>query len=77
LHELFDGHAGVGDDSSERAGSNLPVVGDDGAGVRLVAAEDHVAAALAAEAKSGALEGGTDLGASEAVGRLDTCCVHK
>ena len=40
---------------------DLLVVGNDGPGVRLVAAEDHVAAGLAAEDKSGALQGGTDL----------------
>ena len=39
----------VGDDAAERAGSELLVVGNHNPGVRLVAAEDHVAAALAAE----------------------------
>jgi len=49
LHELSDGKPSVGDDAAERAGSELLVVGNDNPGVRLVAAEDHVAAALAAE----------------------------
>jgi len=49
LHERFDGKPSVGDDAAERAGSELLVVGNDNPGVRLVGAEDHVAAALAAE----------------------------
>jgi hypothetical protein len=46
---LLDGESCVGDDSAERAQSDLLVVGNHDPGVRLVAAEDHVAAVLAAE----------------------------
>ncbi len=60
LHELFNGESGVRYDAAERAGSEPLVLGNDGPGVRLVAAEDHVAAGLAAEDESRALEGGAD-----------------
>lgn len=56
FHKLFDGESGVGDDPAERA--DLLVVGNDDSGVRPVAAEDHVAAGLAAEDEPGALKGG-------------------
>ena len=46
---MIDGHAGVGDDAAEGARSDLLVVGYDNSGMRFVAAEDHVAATLAAE----------------------------
>jgi hypothetical protein len=48
LHELFNGQTGVCDDTPERAGSDVFVVRNDGPGVRLTAAQDHVASALAA-----------------------------
>lgn len=60
LRELFDGEPGIGDDSAERARSDLLVVGNDDPGVRLVAAEDHVAAGLATEDKPCALKGSAD-----------------
>jgi hypothetical protein len=61
LQELFDSEAGVRDDAAERAGSKRLVVGNNDPGIRLVAAEDHVAASLAAEDESGALKGGAHL----------------
>jgi hypothetical protein len=61
LHELFNGESGVGDDAAERAGSDLLVVGNNGPGVRLVAAQDHVAAGLTPEYEAGTLEDGTDV----------------
>jgi hypothetical protein len=63
FHELFNGESGVGDDAAERAGSEPLVVGNNGPGGRLVAAEDHVATGLAAEYEPGALKGGTDFNA--------------
>jgi hypothetical protein len=63
LHELFNGYAGVGDDAPERSGSDLLVVGDDGPGVRLVAAQDHVASGLAAEHKASAFKCGAHFSA--------------
>jgi hypothetical protein len=62
-HELVNGESGIGDDAAERTGSDLLVVGNNGPGVRLVAAEDHVAAGLAAEDEPGVLKGGTDFNA--------------
>jgi hypothetical protein len=43
---LIDGHSGVGDDAAEGAHTDLLVVGHDDPGMRLVAAENHVAATL-------------------------------
>jgi len=63
FHELFDGEAGIGNDSPERAQSDLLVVGNDDPGVRLVAAEDHVAAGLAAEDESRPFQRGADFNA--------------
>jgi hypothetical protein len=60
LDELFNGESGVGDDATERAGSELLVVGNNGPRVRLVAAKHYVAAGLAAEDEPGALQGSAD-----------------
>jgi len=60
LHKLFDGEPGIGDDSAERARSDLLVVGNDDPGVRSVAAEDHMAAGLAAENEPGARKSSAD-----------------
>jgi len=51
FHELFDGEPCIGDDSAQRARSDLVVIGNDDPGVRLVAAEDHMAAGLASALK--------------------------
>jgi hypothetical protein len=56
LHELFNGEPGIGDDPTKRARSELPVVGNDNPGVRVLATEDHVATRLAAEDKPGPLQ---------------------
>jgi len=60
LDELFDGEPGVGDDAAERAGSQLLMVRDDGPGVRLATAQDHMAAGLAAEDEPRALKSSVD-----------------
>jgi hypothetical protein len=61
LYELFNGESGVRDDAAERAGSKPLVLGYNGPGVRLVAAQNHVATRLAAEDEPSALKGGADL----------------
>jgi hypothetical protein len=53
---LFDGEPGIGDDSAERARSDLVVIRNDDPGVRVVAAEDHMAPGLAAEDEPSALK---------------------
>jgi hypothetical protein len=63
LDELFNAESGVGNYAAERAGSELPVNGNNDPCVRSVAAKHHVAACLAAEDKSGALQRGADLAA--------------
>jgi hypothetical protein len=60
FHELFDGEPCIGDDSAQRARSDLVVIGNDDPGVRLVAAEDHMAAGLATEDEPSALKGCAD-----------------
>jgi hypothetical protein len=60
LDELFNGQPGIGNDPTERAGSDLLMVGDNGPCVRLVAAKHHVAAGLAAEDKPRAFQGSAD-----------------
>ena len=57
---LSNREAGIWNDAAECAGSELLVVRYDDPGVGLVAAEDHVAAVLAAENKSGAFKSGAD-----------------
>jgi hypothetical protein len=46
------------------------VIGDDSAGVRLVATQDHVAAGLAAEDKAGAFKGGANFSAGQVGGEF-------
>jgi hypothetical protein len=65
LYELIDGHAGVGDDAAEGAHSDLLVVGYDNSGMRFVAAEDHVAATLAAEHEACTFQGGSHFSAGQ------------
>ena len=59
---LSNREAGIWNDAAERAGSDALVVGNNDPGVRLLAAEDHVATLLAAEDEPGALKGGADFG---------------
>ena len=61
LYEVFNGESGVHYDAAERAGSKPLVLGYNGPGVRLVAAQNHVATRLAAEDEPSALKGGADL----------------
>ena len=61
LHELFNGESGVRYDAAQRAGSEPLVLGYHGPGIRLAAAQNHVATRLAAEDEPGALEGSADL----------------
>jgi hypothetical protein len=61
LHELLDGKPGVDDDAAERARSDLLVIRNDDSCVRSVAAENHMAAGLAAEDEPRALKSSTDL----------------
>ena len=65
LYELIDGHASVGDDTAEGARSDLLVIGYDDPGMRLVAAENHVAATLAAEHEACSFQGGPHFSAGQ------------
>ncbi len=77
FHELLDGEPGIGDDSAERARSDLLVIGNDDPGVRLVAAEDHVAAGLAAEDEPSALKSTADLKARQIGGELGHVAIFR
>jgi hypothetical protein len=55
LQELVDSQACVGNDLSQGALPDLLVIGNDDPGLRVAAAKNHVAAALAAKDESGAL----------------------
>jgi hypothetical protein len=63
LHKFFDGKTDIGNDPAKGSGAHLFVIGDDGSGVRLVAAKDHVASRLPTENKSGAFQGSANLSA--------------
>jgi hypothetical protein len=54
MYELINSESGVGDDPSECTLSDLPVVGHDNTSIRVAAAQDHMAAGLAAELEAGA-----------------------
>jgi hypothetical protein len=60
FNKLLDREAGVRDDATESAGSNLLVVGNNGSRVRLMAAKHHVASGLSAKNEAGALQGGAN-----------------
>lgn len=47
-------------DPAHSAGSDLLVVGNNGSGLRIFAAQDHVTASLAAEYEAGTFERGLD-----------------
>jgi hypothetical protein len=70
LHEQFNRETGIGDYAAEGAGADLFVVGDDDAGKRRIAAQDHVTAALAAEDESGSFQGSSHFTAGEVGGEL-------
>jgi hypothetical protein len=72
LYELIDSHAGIGDDAAEGARSDLLVVGHDNPNMRLVAAENHMAATLAAEHEACPFQGGPRFSA----GQLDRKLGH-
>ena len=55
--KLIHGKSSVGDDAPERSLSDLPMVGQDDAGERVGATEDHMAAGLTAELEPGAFRG--------------------
>ena len=56
FNELFNREPSVSDDAAERAGTNLPVIGNNHSRVRVVATKHHVAASLASEDEPGALQ---------------------
>jgi hypothetical protein len=60
-HELIEGQTGVRNDATERADSDLLVVGNHNASIRLVASQNHVTAALAAEDESDAFQSGAHI----------------
>jgi hypothetical protein len=60
LNKLFKGESGVGNDATERAASELLMVGHNGSCVRSIAAKYHMAALLPAEEEPGALQGSPD-----------------
>jgi hypothetical protein len=60
FNELLDGEAGVGDDATQRAGSEPFVIGHDGPCIGFVATKHHVAAGLAAKNEPSALQGSAD-----------------
>lgn len=70
IDKLLNREPGVGNDPTERAGSNLFVIGNDDPCVRLLAPENHVAASLSAKDKSGVLQGRADLPAGQVGGKL-------
>lgn len=67
-HELVDRETCVGDDATECAGSDLPVVGNDDSGMRRVAPQDHVTAGLPAKHEARTFQGVPYLPAGE-IGR--------
>ena len=67
-HQLLDRKTRVGDDATECAGSDLPVVGNDDSGMRCVAPQDHVTARLPPEHEARQFQGGPYLPAGE-IGR--------
>src|SRR5262249_8402595 len=67
---LIKGESSIGDDPPERAGSKRLMVGNDHPRVRLVAAEDHMAAGLATENEPGALQRSTGFKAGQIGGEL-------
>ena len=56
FNELFNREPSVSDDAAERAGTNLPVIGNNHSRVRLVSAKHHVAASLTSEDEPGVLQ---------------------
>jgi hypothetical protein len=56
LAELFDRKAGIGDDAPKRPFTNLLVVRNHRARIRIVPAKDHVAASLAPENEASLLQ---------------------
>lgn len=69
-YELFDVQSGIGDDAAQGSSANLLVVRDDGAGARIVPAQDHMAAGLATEHESGAFQRGADFTAGKISGEF-------
>jgi len=67
--KLADGEAGIGNDPPERPLSDLAMIGDDHAGGRVVAAQDHVAAALAAEHETSPFQRRAHLATGQAGGK--------
>ena len=67
-HELIDGEVGVRDDTPERALADLFMVRHDNAGMRSIAAEDHVAAGLPTKHETGALQSPPDFATGQAGG---------
>lgn len=55
MKELFDGESCLGEDSAEGSLSDLLVIGNDDPAVRIVSPQDHVAAFLTTEHKTGEL----------------------
>src|ERR1017187_2805158 len=69
-HELLNGQASVGNDAAECTGTDLLVVGNNGAGVRVFASEGHVTPALAAEHEADAFQSSPHLTARQVGGKL-------
>jgi hypothetical protein len=70
LLELADGEARVGDDPPHRSLSDLAMVGHDDTCIWLAAAQDHMAAGLAAKLEAGALQSRADLPPRQTGGEL-------
>jgi hypothetical protein len=68
LYELLNSEAGVGDDTTERAGPKVFVIGNDDPCVRLLATQHHVATSLSTKNEPDALQRCEDFSARQ-VGR--------
>jgi hypothetical protein len=60
-HELFDRQSGVGDDVTECAGPDLPVVRHHDAGMRYVPPQNHVTSRLPPKDETRAFQGRADI----------------
>ncbi len=86
LLELIHGEARIGDDPPQRALSDLAMVGHDDTGMWVAAAQDHMAAGLAAKLEAGAFQSRADLASRQISAELGhdsgeiapprLCCLH-
>ena len=68
--KLIHGQSSVGNDTSERSLSDLPMVGHDHTGEWVAATEDHMAAGLTAELEPGAFQSQANLAPGQIGGKF-------